>query len=198
VQSVIVASDTYTRGLWPEIQRELTHLPYFNIATQPLSEHLRKAILPERQGIVDTRTVLSSVRLDRSNRLIIGSIGALRGTGTHVHMAWAKRTIRKLFPQIGDIGLDYIWSGSIGMTDTHLPKFHRLAPDVLSISGYNGRGIAAGTVFGRLLAQLTLGEITERDMPLPLTDPRTAKFRSWQSLYYEVGAQAAHFMGARV
>jgi hypothetical protein len=60
------------------------------------------------------------------------------------------------------------------------------------------RGIAAGTVFGRLLAQLTMGEITERDMPLPLTDLKAAKFRSWQSLYYEVGAQAAHFMGARV
>jgi hypothetical protein len=36
---------------------------------------------------------------------------------------------------------------------------------------------------------------TERDMPLPLTDPTTAKFRSWQSLYYEVGAPGGAFLG---
>ena len=121
------------------------------------------------------RTALSSVRLDHSGRLIVGSIGALRGSGAKIHTAWAKRAIRKLFPQIGDFDLDYAWHGSIGMTDTHLPKFHRLEPQVLSISGYNGRGIAAGTVFGYLLAQLIMGEISEGGMLLPVTTIRVRR-----------------------
>jgi glycine/D-amino acid oxidase-like deaminating enzyme len=195
---VIVATDAYTRGPWPTLRREFAYLPYFNVATRPLDQPLRESILPERQGITDTSTVMSSVRIDQTGRLIVGSIGALRGAGSSVHIAWAKRTIRKLFPRVTNVDLEYAWYGSIGMTDSHLPKFHRLAPRVLSIGGYNGRGIAAGTVLGRLLAQLTMGEITERDMPLPLTDPTTAKFRSWRSLYYEVGAQVVHFLGARV
>lgn len=194
---IIVATDAYTKGAWPEVASELIHLPYFNLATQPLMDPVSRSILPGRQGITDTRTVLSSVRLDRSGRLIIGSIGALRGMGAKVHAAWAQRAIQKLFPQIGKVAFDHACYGSIGMTDTHLPKFHRLGRQVLSISGYNGRGIAAGTVFGQLLARLIMGEISERDMPLPLTKPNTALFRSLQSIYYELGAQAAHFVDRR-
>ena len=147
--------------------------------------------------MTDTRTVMSSVRVDQTGRLIVGSIGALRGTGSSVHAAWAKRTIRKLFPQVGHVDLEYAWYGSIGMTDTHLPRFHRLAPRVLSVSGYNGRGIAAGTVFGQLLAKLIVDEIDECQMPLPCTEPQAAKFPSLRSLYYSVGSQIAHFADAR-
>lgn len=197
-QWIIVATDAYTKGVWPEIARELIHLPYFNIATQPLSDRLRASILPGGEGITDTRTVLSSVRFDRAGRLIIGSIGALRGMGAGIHAAWARRAIRRLFPQIGEFSFEYGWYGSIGMTRSHLPLFHRLAHQVLSVSGYNGRGIAAGTVFGKLLAQLIVGEIPERDIPLPVTTPSPAPFRLLQSLYYEIGAQAAHWVDARI
>jgi len=119
------ATDAYTKGPWPQVQSELTHRPHFNVATQLLMSQVSTSILPERQrqGVTDTRTVLSSVRLDHSGRLIVGSIGALRGSGAKIHTAWAKRAIRKLFPQIGDFDLDYAWHGSIGMTDTRLAKF---------------------------------------------------------------------------
>jgi len=106
--------------------------------------------------------------------------------------------IRKLFPQVTNVDLEYAWYGSIGMTDTHLPRYHRLAPQVLSVSGYNGRGIAAGTVFGQMLAKLILKEIEECEMPLPCTGPQAAKFRSVRSLYYSLGSQIAHLADARL
>lgn len=190
----IVATDAYGKGPWPQIERELIHLPYFNAATQPLGDEIRRTILPGRQGAADTRTVLSSVRVDRSGRLIIGSIGALGGIGGRVHLAWARRAIRRLFPQVGDFRLEHAWYGSIGMTDTRLPKFHRLAPRVLSVSGYNGRGIAAGTVFGRLLAQLITGAMAEADMPLPLTEPGRPAARALRTRFYDAGAQLIHLL----
>jgi glycine/D-amino acid oxidase-like deaminating enzyme len=193
---IIVATDAYGKGPWPEVERELIHLPYFNVATQPLPEEARKTILAGGQGVADTRMVLSSVRLDRSGRLIVGSIGALGGLGGRLHVAWARRAIRRLFPQIGELRLEHAWYGSIGMTDTNLPKFHRLAPQVLSISGYNGRGIAAGTGFGRLLAELITGEISESDIPLPFTAPGKPALRALRTLSYEVGAQLTHVLDA--
>jgi len=195
---VFVATDAYTCGPWPRVQRQFAHLPYFNIATRPLEDRIRTSILPERQGITDTRTILSSVRLDQSGRLIIGSIGALRGSGARIHVAWAKRALQKWFPQVGSVDLEYAWSGTIGMTDTHLPKFHQLAPQVLSIGGYNGRGIAAGTVFGRLVGQLIAREITEYEIPLPVTEPEPIRFRSLRSHLYEAGARSFHFTSARL
>jgi hypothetical protein len=68
----------WTIGPWPEVKSELTYLPYFNVAAQSPRDGLKKSILPERQGVTDTRTVLSSVRLDRPDRLIIGSDAGAR------------------------------------------------------------------------------------------------------------------------
>jgi glycine/D-amino acid oxidase-like deaminating enzyme len=194
---VVVATDAYTNGLWPEIRSEQVCLPYFNFATAPLSDNLRKSILPERQGAWDTREVLSSFRFDRAGRLVLGSFGALRNTGTGVHRAWAKRAIRALFPQIADVAFEAEWYGTIGMTDDNLPHFHELAPQIIGFSGYNGRGIAPGTVFGQVLARTICGEIARDELPLPVTDPSAPSFRAAKEAFYEVGAQVAHLAALR-
>jgi glycine/D-amino acid oxidase-like deaminating enzyme len=195
---IVVASNAYTKTLWPELRDELVHLPYFNMATKPLGDNVRRSILPERQGAWDTREVLSSFRFDRSGRLVFGSVGALRGTGRPIHRQWGRRALRKIFPQIDEVEFDFEWYGHIGMTDNSLPKFHRLGPNVVSFSGYNGRGIAPGSVFGRILADLILGRISDADLPLPVTEPMRASFRVFKEAYYEVGAQIAHLTDARV
>lgn len=194
---VIAATNAYTANVWPQIRAELVHLPYFNLATKPLSDNLRNTILPERQGVWDTNEILSSFRFDQQGRLVFGSVGALRGLGRSIHPNWGRRALKKLFPQLSDVAFDYEWYGSIGMTSNSLPRFHKLARNVVSFSGYNGRGIAPGTTFGRTLARLILGEISEADLPLPLTEPEAARYRAVKEAYYEVGAQIAHAATAR-
>lgn len=195
---VILATNAYTGALWPEIRTELTHLPYFNFATVPIPERVRETILPGREGAWDTRQVLSSFRFDRHGRLVFGSVGALRGTGTAIHRAWARRAMARLFPALAGIEFEAEWYGSIGMTADHLPRFHSPAPGVIGFSGYNGRGIAPGTVFGRLLAELLLDRVVEADLPLPRSEPRAAPLRHVMEAGYEVGAQAFHFVDARL
>ena len=195
---VIVATDAYATGPWSEVRTEQIHLPYFNFATQPLSDNVRASILPERQGAWDTNEVLSSFRFDRAGRLVFGSCGALRGTGAAVHRSWARRALKKLFPQIGDVRFEAEWYGLIGMTDDHLPRFHKLAENVFGFSGYNGRGIAPGTTFGRLLALYALGQLDEKDLPLLASTPIKPNFRSARTALYEVGAQFVHLIEARL
>lgn len=195
--AIIVATNAYTNTLWPELRAELVHLPYFNMATAPLSDNLKRSILPERQGAWDTKEVLSSFRFDRDGRFIFGSVGALRGTGGPVHRGWGRRAMTKLFPQLKGVDFECEWYGWIGMTEDNLPRFHRLGRNAVSFSGYNGRGIAPGTVFGRCLADLVLERIGEGDLPLPVTDPKAAPLRAMKEVYYEAGAQIAHAAGAR-
>ncbi|MFP3545137.1 FAD-binding oxidoreductase [Rhizobium sp. SIMBA_035] len=194
---IIVATDAYSTGPWEQVRTEQVHLPYFNLATTPLGDNLRKSILPGREGVWDTKEILSSFRMDQAGRLVFGSVGALRNTGTAVHKGWAQRSMRKLFPQIGEVGFECEWYGKIGMTDNALPRFHKFADNVVGFSGYNGRGIAPGTVFGRTLAEHILGRISEAELPLPLTDPREPGFRALKEMWYEAGAQVAHFADAR-
>jgi len=154
-------------------------------------------ILPGRQGCWDTATVLSSFRLDAAGRLIFGSVGALRGTGLPIHRAWARRALRRLYPAIGDVGFESEWYGRIGMTADALPRLHRFAANVIGVSGYNGRGIAPGTVFGRVLSEHVLGRLPEAGMPLPVTPLEAASWRHLRAAWYEIGAQAAHLVADR-
>jgi glycine/D-amino acid oxidase-like deaminating enzyme len=195
--TVIVATNAYTSGVFPQVRAELVHLPYFNLATRPLSDNLRRSILPERQGAWDTKEILSSFRFDKEGRLIFGSVGALRGPGLPIHRNWGRRAMTKLFPQLRDVGFEAEWYGKIGMTVDNVPRFHRLGRNVVSFSGYNGRGIAPGTVFGRCLAELVAGKIGEDDLPLPVTQVAPAPLRAAKEIYYEVGAQLAHVADAR-
>lgn len=194
---VIVATDAYSTGPWQVIRDEQVHLPYFNLATKPLSDNLLRSILPGREGCWDTKEVLSSFRMDRAGRLVFGSVGALRGTGTGIHKGWAKRSLARLFPQLGEIEFEAEWYGQIGMTDNALPRLHRFDRNVIGFCGYNGRGIAPGTTFGKVLAEHILGRLPEADLPLPVSDPKQPSLRGLKEAYYEAGAQIAHFAGER-
>jgi glycine/D-amino acid oxidase-like deaminating enzyme len=194
---IVVATDAYAEGaLWPQGKREQIRVPYFNFATRPLSDNLRATILPGREGCWDTRLIMNSFRFDKAGRLLFGSIGALRLAGLEVHRAWASRAVQKTFPQIGEVAFEAQWYGMMGMTDNALPRFHRLAPNVVTFCGYNGRGIGTGTVFGRVLADHILGKLSEKDLPLPVTEPGATALPALKEAYYEAGAQIAHAVGA--
>lgn len=61
----------------------------------------------------------------------------------------------------------------------------------------NGRGISLGTLFGREIARLILGDKTEADLPLPLSDLSAISLRWGRETYFEIGAQLAHLTTAR-
>jgi glycine/D-amino acid oxidase-like deaminating enzyme len=196
-KQVVLATDAYTRLLPQNIARQQVTLPYFNMATQPLTPDVAKSILPGRQGVWDTKEVLLSYRFDAMNRLVFGSVGALRNSGVAVHRAWAKRALCKLYPQITELRFEQEWFGNIGMTSDNLPRFHQLDDGIYSFCGYNGRGIAPGTVFGRAMAGLLSGDIAAAALPLPLSQPEPAALRGLRSAYYEAGAQLVHLTEAR-
>lgn len=194
---VIVATDVYSDGPWRALSHEQVPLPYFNVATAPLPSALRQRILPEGQGAWDTKQILSSFRLDSRGRLIFGSVGALRGRGARVHAQWARRELARLFPELGTIRFEHAWYGTIGMTADAMPRLHVLGRNIVSIGGYNGRGIAPGTSFGRDLARWAVDEIGIDGLALAPTAVRATHLRALKGAIYEVGAGLAHAAAAR-
>ncbi|MCE2563291.1 FAD-binding oxidoreductase [Komagataeibacter sp. FNDCF1] len=195
---IIVATNAYTGDLWPELRSEIVNLPYFNMATRPLSPELLKTILPYKQGAWDTQKILTSFRLDQAGRMILGSIGALDRVGQPVHHAWGRRALARIYPELKDEAFESEWYGMIGMTSDALPRLHKLGTNVLSISGYNGRGISPGTVFGKTLAQLICGQIGMADMPLPLTRAKAAPARAAREAFFAAGSIISHAGAARL
>lgn len=196
---VVIATNAYSE-LVPGFpfggqQSELTVLPYFQFATKPLPADIASRILPDRQGCWDTRLVMTSFRMDRAGRIVFGSVGALEPQSMGTQRAFAARSLKRVFPFIGDVEFEAFWHGQIGMTADHLPKFHRLGDNVIGVNGYNGRGIAPGTVFGKAMA---LHIVSGSPMPLPETPVVLTPARRLRTSFYKHGSQLAHFAYGRM
>jgi glycine/D-amino acid oxidase-like deaminating enzyme len=187
----------YPDFAFKERQKEIVPFNFFQFATSPLPDDVRKTILPGGEGALDTNMILSSFRLDQAGRLIVGSVGQVEKMGYFVHKNWAQRTIKKIFPQVGTISLEHAWNGQIAMTPDHIPRFHMPDENLVSVSSYNGRGIGPGTVFGKLLAGLVQGASLDT-IPLPVSEPKAIRTRIFRGLVYEAGARSYHFIQRRL
>jgi glycine/D-amino acid oxidase-like deaminating enzyme len=196
-RAVILAVQGYADHAFGHMKQNLIPFNYFQFATQPLPAEIQRSILPERQGAWDTNLILSSYRMDDAGRLIIGSVGQAEGMSYPLHKSWAERSIRTVFPQVKEISLEHGWYGRIAMTCDHIPRFHILGPDLVTVTSYNGRGIGPGTVFGKLLADFVqTGDAGT--IPLPLTEPGKVFLRDLRGLFYEAGARIYHAAQRRI
>lgn len=194
---VVVATDAYALGPWSSVRTSQIHLPYFNFATAPLPPGVRESILPGREGAWDARRILSSFRTDAAGRLIFGSVGALGSLERPSHENWARRALKRLYPQLDGIDFESGWFGQIGMTTDNVPRFFKLDSNVVAFCGYNGRGIAPGTVFGRAMAEYVSGALDDDALPLAPSRPARPALSGLREWVYRAGAQAVHTISAR-
>jgi glycine/D-amino acid oxidase-like deaminating enzyme len=172
--ALIVATNAYTgefsKSLMPAIAHEVMPVLSWQMATQPLSDDVRKSVIPGRQAMSDTHGELYFARYDARNRLVTG--GAVIGPGNkaeRLKLRVAER-LQRLWPQIGQVNFDYVWNGYGGMTTDFLPRIHRLGPDAYGWTGCNGRAVALSIALGDELSKAVRG-LPESNLALPFSDP---------------------------
>ena len=117
-----------------------------------------------------------SLRKDIHGRLVIGSMGSIGKGMEKMSERWAVRNRRRLYPELGEINIENAWHGNIAMTPNHLFRIHKLADNLYTPIGYNGRGITTGTMFGKVFAELLTGK-EEAKLPVPITQLSPVKGR---------------------
>tara|TARA_B110000438_G_scaffold55779_1_gene55797 strand:+ start:26 stop:1279 length:1254 start_codon:yes stop_codon:yes gene_type:complete len=190
---LLIATNAYQQPITGIKSSEYTSVQYFQVATDPLPEKISKMILPNGEGCWDTASVMSSFRLDESNRFIIGGVGNLDHIASKIHTKWAKRKMESLFPMLKNIPIKYSWHGRIAMTNSHIPKIVKLGNNAYSIYGYSGRGIGPGTYFGKAVAECLLNN-NEDYLPVSPVNDNQELFRSIKSKAFELGATARHLL----
>jgi len=155
--SVIIATNAYTSGLWPGLSDSVVPVRGHGFVTAPLSDNVRHTILPGRQSLTDTRRLFSGVRLLPDGRLHASAHGPTSGPERPTDWRAVNARVLRLFPQLDRVSWEQGWSGWVAMTTDHVPRVHELAPGLFAGLGYNGRGIAAATMMGRDLAALVGG-----------------------------------------
>lgn len=173
-RGLILATNAYSgefaKSLAPSIAHEVIPVLSWQMATQPLSDNIRKTVIPGRQAMSDTHGELYFARYDARNRLVTG--GAVFGPGNKPERlkAMVAERLQRLWPQIGHVDFDYVWNGYVGMTTDFLPRIHRVGPDAYGWTGCNGRAVALSVALGDELSKAVRG-VPEAELALPFTEP---------------------------
>jgi glycine/D-amino acid oxidase-like deaminating enzyme len=167
-RQVVLATNAYSGGLWPGLAESVIPVFSYQIATRPLSDNLRRSILVGGLPVSDTRRLLRYFRLDHTGRLLVGGRGGQRETEELRFYDGIQKNLRTLYPNLGDVEVDYCWGGKLAITTDHVPHLHEPAPGLHAMLGYNGRGVAMATACGKLLAERLSGRQAD-DLALPTT-----------------------------
>ncbi|MDX2205693.1 MAG: FAD-dependent oxidoreductase [Hyphomicrobiaceae bacterium] len=182
-KALVLATNAYTgefeKDLAPGIGRQVIPLLSWQMATKPISDNIAKTIIPGRQAMSDTHRELYFARWDARNRLVTGGAAMLPGPGGASLPKPIGERLVKLWPQLGSVTFDYVWSGYVGMTPDRLwhpevpgyPRFHVLGPDAYAWVGCNGRAVALSVSIGRELARAIKGTPHD-ELGLAFSEPR--------------------------
>jgi glycine/D-amino acid oxidase-like deaminating enzyme len=173
-RALVLATNAYTgefsRSLAPRIAQQVVPVFSWQLATAPLSDNVRRSIIPGRQAVSDTHRELYFARYDARHRLVTGGAILLPYRRRERMQPYIAARLERLFPQIGPVRFDYVWNGYVGITRDFFPRMHRLGPDGFAWIGCNGRAVGLSIALGRELAKAATGTPVDQ-LALPLTEP---------------------------
>ncbi|WP_298609518.1 FAD-binding oxidoreductase [uncultured Thiothrix sp.] len=154
---LILACNGYLDNLEPKVAARVMPINNYIVATEPLSVAQVQDLIPNRYAVADSAFVVNYFRLSADNRLLFGGGESYSFQFPKDIRALVRPRMLSVFPQLTETKLDYAWGGTLAVTANRLPYFTRLQPNVFSVSGYSGHGVALATLAGKLLAEVVAG-----------------------------------------
>lgn len=131
--------------------------------TRPLSDEEFQAIgSVEPWGVLSTRPLGATVRLTPDRRVMIRNTAEYRSRDLSNSELLLRRQhhvlgLQRRFPSLTEQDIQYTWTGHLSASRTGQPYFAKVEEGVFAVAGCNGSGVARGTLWGRLLAEMASG-----------------------------------------
>ncbi len=161
---LLLCGNAYLGDLMPEIRRVIAPIGSYIVATRPLGEDKAADAIPADCAVFDCNHILSYYRLSADRRMLFGG----RFETSPLREPDPRRVLctrmAKLFPQIADADLEFVWGGHVAMTWSRMPHVGRLGGRVYFAHGYSGEGVAMTGLVGRVLAEAVAGQAERFDL----------------------------------
>lgn len=160
---VVLAGNAWLRGIAPELESRVMPVGTYIGATMPLGEERARSLIRNDLAVSDVNWALDYFRLSRDHRLLFGgraSYSALPPPGLRGVMT---RRMHRVFPQLCDVALEYVWGGYIDITRNRAPHWGRLTPNVYFAQGFSGHGVASTGLAGEAIAAAIAGQSQRLD-----------------------------------
>jgi gamma-glutamylputrescine oxidase len=149
---VVLCGNVQLGPLMPKLAATLLPVTTYVIATAPLGESVGEAI-GYRGAVSDTDLADNHYRVVGNDRLMLSgrSTAWVRDVSHYVRALTGD--IKKTYPQLGDVAVDYSWAGTLGITVHRMPQIGELGPGVWLASGFGGHGLNTTAMAGNLIAR---------------------------------------------
>lgn len=154
---VILACNGYLGGLARPVAARVMPINNFIVATEPLGADAVR-VLTRDVAVADTKFVVNYFRLSHDGRLLFGGGESYGYRFPRDIAATVRKPMLEIFPHLAETRIDHAWGGTLAITLRRMPYLVRLAPNMLSASGYSGHGVGTATHAGRLMAEAIRGE----------------------------------------
>ncbi|MFJ3368484.1 NAD(P)/FAD-dependent oxidoreductase [Pseudomonas sp. NPDC086251] len=131
--------------------------------TRPLSDEEFQALgSVEPWGVLSTRPLGATVRLTPDRRVMIRNTAEYRSRDLSNSELLLRRQhhvlgLQRRFPSLTEQDIQYTWTGHLSASRTGQPYFAKVEEGLFAVAGCNGSGVARGTLWGRLLAEMASG-----------------------------------------
>jgi gamma-glutamylputrescine oxidase len=161
---VVLAGNAWLGRLVPELERKIMPVGTYIVASAPLGAELARRCLPTDAAVTDINFVLDYFRLSTDHRMLFGGRVSYSKIQPPNLAASMRRRMRRVFPQLADVPIDYAWGGYVDITMNRAPHFGRLEPTIHFAQGFSGHGMAATGLAGRVLAAAIAGDPRRLDV----------------------------------
>ncbi|MCZ4282367.1 FAD-binding oxidoreductase [Kiloniella laminariae] len=156
-RNVVVATNGYTSKNLKWFRRRLIPIRSAIIATEALSEEKIRELSPKLRGHGDTHRLVFYYRPSADGRrMIFGGRAQSLKENPAEYVSYLSKSMRRVFPQLGDASVEYGWSGVVAYTFDHAPHVGEVEGVHYAI-GYCGSGVGRAVYFGRKAALKILG-----------------------------------------
>jgi gamma-glutamylputrescine oxidase len=154
---LVLCGNVYLGATAPALASKIMAVATYIVATEPLGPERARQLIANNAAVSDMNWVLDYFRRSADTRLLFG--GRVNYSGLKSFDAPGATRVRMLrvFPQLGDVRIDYAWGGHVDITLNRAPHFGRLAPNVYFLQGFSGHGIALTGIAGKLIAEAISG-----------------------------------------
>jgi len=149
---VVLAGNVQIGGLMPRIAATLLPITTYVITTAPLGAKLGE-VVGYRGGISDTDLADNHYRIVGGDRLMLSGRSTTWARNPRRYVRALQADIKKTYPQLGEVAVDYAWSGTLGNTVHRMPQIGELGAGVWLASGFGGHGLNTTAMAGNLIAR---------------------------------------------
>jgi gamma-glutamylputrescine oxidase len=122
------------------------------VTTAPLGPRLADAIT-YRGAVTDTDLANSHYRIIGNDRLMWSGHSTTWAANPARMVPRLRAEIAAIYPQLGKVEVEHVWSGVLGMPLHRMPQIGELSPGVWLASGFGGHGLNTTAMAGNIVAQ---------------------------------------------